>query len=177
MAKKKRSPRKMRPTRQSAKPSKERAEPIAKYNPIEPEIDSESEGSESIEPSIRLIRIEPLEIAGLTRQDDESYIMVDPSAEIELRHFKGMLTLGSLANIDINTPGNAEVIVTAMEKCTDFLSLSVVDWRWLDRRGEPIDLSPFDDPDAFIGLSMAELTWMLEAVSGVVKEGAASKNS
>lgn len=126
---------------------------------------------------MNLIKLSPEPDDGLRRQDGESYIQVDPGIELEWGHTKALLTLGSLAGMDLTNPRNAETAAKALPRATDLLAMAVRGWRWLDRRGRPIDVSPADNPEVFDSLTMDEITWMLSSVSGIVKEEATPKNS
>ena len=116
------------------------------------------------------------EVGSLPRQDADSYILVDPDVELELGHFKALLVLSSIQGMDLAISQNSQAILKALGTAGDILSMGVRDWRWLDRKGELLD-SPNGRPGAFDGLSMDEVTWMLETVSGAVKEEAVPKGS
>ena len=121
------------------------------------------------------VKISP-EVGKLPRQDGESYIVVDPEVELELRHLKALLVLNSMAGMDLAISQNSEAALRALTTAGDILSMAIQDWRWRDRRGKELP-SPNGSPDAFDALSMPEVTWMLEEVSGALREGAVPKKS
>lgn len=119
-----------------------------------------------------LSKVSPTSEDGLSRQTPESYISVDVDVELELCHFKAILVLSGLSGMSLNNPQNALAAGKALGGAIDLLSQTVRDWHWLDRKGEPYETEPADNPDAFESLSMAEVNWMIEAVSELIKEGA-----
>jgi hypothetical protein len=123
------------------------------------------------------IKLSPLPEAGLSRQNSESHIVINPDAELEFQHFRGMLFLGTLAELDLSDPANAGKALAAMDNAADFLAECVVEWRWLDRNGRIIKAVPKGNPSAFYGLSMAEMNWMLESASNALQEDAVPKKS
>lgn len=119
-----------------------------------------------------LPRVSPTPEDNLSRQTSESYIEVDVDVELELRHFKALLTLSGLAGMNLDIPENALAADKALTGAIDLLAQTVRGWHWLDRRGEPHKAKPADNPDGFERLSMDEINWMIEAVSGLIKEAA-----
>ena len=116
------------------------------------------------------------EAGELPRQDEDSYILVDPDVELELGHFKALLVLSSIQGMDLAISQNSQAILKALGTAGDILSMAIRDWRWLDRRGELLG-PPDGRAEAFDVLSMDEVTWMLETVSGAVREEAVPKGS
>ena len=108
----------------------------------------------------------------LPRQTSESYIKVSVDLDLELRHFKAILILSSMEGMDLNNPQNALAAEKALTGATDLLTQTVVGWHWLNRKGEPYEVEPLDNPDAFELLSMDEFNWMTEAVSKLIQEDA-----
>lgn len=119
-----------------------------------------------------LPRISPTSEDGLKRQTPESYIEVDVDVDLELRHFKAILTLSGLSGMSLDKPQNALAAEKALIGAVDLLAHTVRGWHWLDRRGRPYEAGPADNPDAFESLSMAEINWMIESVSALIKEHA-----
>lgn len=119
-----------------------------------------------------LPRVSPTPEDGLSRQTPESYIEVDVDVELELRHFKAILVLSGLSGMNLDNPQNALAAEKALTGAIDLLAQTVRGWHWLDRKGEPYEAEPADNPDAFERLSMVEVNWMIEAVSERIKEEA-----
>lgn len=119
-----------------------------------------------------LPRVSPASEDGLKRQTSDSYIEVDVDVDLELRHFKAILVLSGLSGMNLDNPQNALAAEKALTGAIDLLSQTVQDWHWLDRKGEPHETRPADNPDAFERLSMTEINWMIAAVSESIKEEA-----
>lgn len=124
-----------------------------------------------------LPKVSPTPADGLSRQTADSYIEVDVNVDLELRHFKAILTLSGMSGMDLNNPQNAIAAGKALIGAIDLLSQTVRGWLWLDRRGKPYGAEPTDNPDAFESVAMDEINWMLEAVSGLIQEDAASEGT
>jgi len=119
-----------------------------------------------------LPRVSPAPEDELRRQTAESYIQIDVDVDLELRHFKAILVLSSMSGMDLSIAQNAIAAEKALDRAVDLLSKTVRGWHWLDRKGEPYEAGPADNPDAFESLSMAEINWMIGAVSEAIRETA-----
>ncbi|KPK91503.1 MAG: hypothetical protein AMJ88_13425 [Anaerolineae bacterium SM23_ 63] len=119
-------------------------------------------------------RIFPEPDDDLPRQTSESYIEIDADANLELRHFKAVLVLSSLSGMDLNNPQNALAAEKALNGASDLLSQRIIKWHWLDRKGEPYNVAPIEDPSVIDNLTMNEINWMIENISGQVQEKATS---
>ena len=116
------------------------------------------------------------EAGELPRQNEDSYILVDPEVELELRHFKALLVLNSMGDMDLSIGQNSQAVLKALERAVDILSMAVRGWHWIDRHGQVLD-PPDGKPDAFDALGMAEVTWMLGEVSGALRAEAVPQGS